>query len=167
LGPHGAATMEHQTQALDKIMKKADVTRAPAGFDPVVWEAFIPGDNKMTPERVALGRKLYFDPRLSRDGTVSCATCHDVTRGFTDQRKTSDGIENQLGKRNAPTTLNVALLQTLFLDGHSPTLEHQAKMPIINPVEMGMADGEASVKAISTDPEYQQTFQRAYGRKPN
>jgi len=167
LGPHGEATMDYQLQALDKVLKEADVTRSPAGFDPVIWEAFLPGDNKMTPERVALGRKLYFDQRLSRDGTVSCATCHDVTRGFTDQRKVSEGIQNQLGRRNAPTTLNVALLQTLFLDGRSPTLDHQAKMPIINPIEMGMADGEAAVKAISADPEYQQAFQKAYGREPN
>ena len=167
LGAHGEATMDYQLQALDKFLKKADVTKPPAGFDPVIWEAFIPKDNKMTPERVALGRKLYFDLRLSRDGTVSCATCHDVTRGFTDQRKVSEGIEKQLGRRNAPTTLNVALLQTLFLDGRSPTLDHQAKMPIINPIEMGMADGEAAVRAISADPEYQQAFQTAYGRKPN
>jgi cytochrome c peroxidase len=106
-GPHGAATMDYQQKALDRIMAKADVTKPPAGMDPVIWNAFIPKDNKVTPERVALGRKLYFDLRLSRDGTVACATCHDVTRGFTDQNKTSEGIDGQLGRRNAPTTLNV------------------------------------------------------------
>jgi cytochrome c peroxidase len=165
--PHGAAAMEFQEQELDKILAKVDVTEAPAGFDPVVWEAFVPKDNAMTPERVALGRKLYFDMRLSKDGTVSCATCHDVTRGFTDQRKVSEGIKNQLGQRNAPTVLNAALLQTAFLDGRSPTLDHQARLPIVNPIEMGMPDGEAAVKAISGDPEYQKAFKAAYGRPVN
>ena len=102
----------------------------------------------MTPERVELGRKLYFDTRLSHDNSVSCATCHDVTRGFTDQRAVSEGIEEQLGKRNAPTTLNAALLQTFFWDGRSPSLDHQAKMPILNPVEMGMPDEAAALKAM-------------------
>ena len=141
--------------------------KAPAGFDPVVWAAFIPEDNKMTPERVELGRKLYFDTRLSRDGSVSCATCHDVTRGFTDQRAVSEGIEGQLGKRNAPTTLNAALLQTLFWDGRSPTLDHQARMPILNPVEMGMPDEATALKAIRDVPEYQEAFKKAYGREMN
>ena len=166
-GPHGAATMDYQQKELDRIMAKADVTKPPAGMDPVIWNAFIPKDNKVTPERVALGRKLYFDLRLSRDGTVACATCHDVTRGFTDQSKTSEGIEGQLGRRNAPTTLNVALLQTLFLDGRSPSLDHQARLPIVNPVEMGMKDGKEAVKAISGDPEYQKAFKTAYGREIN
>jgi cytochrome c peroxidase len=133
----------------------------------VIWEAFIPEDNEMTAERVSLGQRLYFDQRLSRDGTVSCATCHDTTRGFTDQRKVSEGIDNQLGRRNAPTTLNVALLQTLFLDGRAPTLEHQAKLPIVNPIEMGMKDGEAAVTAIKEDQEYQVAFKAAYGREVN
>jgi cytochrome c peroxidase len=166
-GPHGAATMDYQQKELDRIMAKADVTKPPAGMDPVIWNAFIPKDNKVTPERVALGRKLYFDLRLSRDGTVACATCHDVTRGFTDQRKTSEGIDGQLGRRNAPTTLNVALLQTLFLDGRSPSLDHQARLPIVNPIEMGIKDGKEAVKAISGDPEYQKAFKTAYGREIN
>ncbi|MBN1345583.1 MAG: cytochrome-c peroxidase [Phycisphaerae bacterium] len=159
--------MDYQQQALAKILPKSDVTQAPPGFDPVVWAAFIPEDNAMTPQRVELGRKLYFDTRLSKDGTVSCATCHDVTRGFTDQLKTSEGIKDQIGQRNAPTVLNTALLQTLFLDGRSPTLDHQAKLPIVNPIEMGMPDGDAAVKAISGDAEYQKAFKEAYGRDVN
>jgi cytochrome c peroxidase len=166
-GDHEAATMEYQMQELDRLLPAADVTVAPAGFDPVMWAAFIPKDNAMTPERVALGRKLYFEPRLSHDGTVSCATCHDVTRGFTDQRKVSEGVKDQLGHRNAPTTLNATLLQTLFLDGRAPTLDHQARMPIVNPIEMGMPDGEAAVKAIAGDPAYQDAFRKAYGRDVN
>jgi cytochrome c peroxidase len=164
---HGAATMEYQNKELDRLLSSVDVSKVPAGFDEVVWEAFIPEDNAMTAERVALGRKLYFDKRLSADGTVSCATCHDVTRGFTDQLTVSEGIKDQFGRRNAPTTLNVALLQTVFLDGRSPTLEHQAKQPIINKIEMGMPDGQAAVDAIKDDAEYQAAFQKTYGRKVN
>ncbi|MDT8301541.1 MAG: cytochrome c peroxidase [Sedimentisphaerales bacterium] len=164
---HGAAQMEYQIKQLNQLQPPVDVSKAPPGFDSVIWQAFIPQDNELTPERVSLGHKLYFDKRLSADGTVSCATCHDVTRGFTDQLAVSEGIKEQFGKRNAPTTLNVALLQTVFLDGRSPTLDHQAKMPIINPIEMGMPDGQAAVNAIKDDAEYQAAFQKAYGRQVN
>jgi len=164
---HGAASMAYQEKQLARLLPDVDVDKPPSGFDPVVWEAFIPDDNAMTTQRVALGRKLYFDKRLSADGTVACATCHDVTRGVTDQRVASEGIKDQVGRRNAPTTLNVTLLQTVFLDGRSPTLEHQAKLPIINPIEMGMPDGEAAVRAIKDDPEYQVAFKKAYGRDVN
>jgi len=166
-GDHKAAAMAYQLERLSELLPETDVTKAPAGFDPVVWKAFIPQDNPLTAERVALGRKLYFDTKLSADGTVSCATCHDVTRGFTDQLAVSEGITDQLGRRNAPTTLNVALLQTLFLDGRSPSLDHQALQPIINRIEMGMPDGEAAVKAIQGDAAYQAAFQKAYGRPVN
>jgi cytochrome c peroxidase len=166
-GAHGEATMKYQLQELAKLMPNVDAEHAPTGFDPVVWAAFIPQENAMTPLRVELGKKLYFDTRLSADNTVACATCHDVTRGFTDQRKTSEGIKAQLGQRNAPTVLNTALLQTLFLDGRSPTLDHQARQPIINPIEMGMPDAEAVVKAIAGDAEYQKAFKEAYGRDVN
>jgi cytochrome c peroxidase len=164
---HGAASMEYQEKQLVRLLPAVDVGKPPPSFDPVVWDAFIPKDNAMTSQRVALGRKLYFDKHLSADGTVACATCHDVTRGFTDQLAVSEGIKNQHGRRNAPTTLNVTLLQTVFLDGRSPTLEHQAKQPIINPIEMGMPDGEAAVRTIKDDPDYQAAFKKAYGRDVN
>ena len=163
----GAASPEYQQESLAKLMPEQDVSKTPEGFDPVIWSAFVPEDNALTHQRVALGKKLYFDKRLSADGTVSCATCHDVTRGFTDQLAVSRGIGGQLGKRNAPTTLNTVLLQTLFWDGRSPTLDHQARQPILNPVEMAMADEAAAMKAISDDPEYQKMFREAYGREMN
>jgi cytochrome c peroxidase len=77
-GPHGAATMEYQQKALDNVLKPGDVTQSPPEFDAVIWQAFIPEGNEMTAQRVALGKKLYFDPRLSKDGTVACATCHEM-----------------------------------------------------------------------------------------
>lgn len=166
-GPLGDATAEFQLQRLEQLMPQVDLSKTPPGFDPVIWAAFIPQDNALTPERVELGRKLYFDTRLSEDNTVSCATCHDVTRGFTDQRPVAEGIGGQFGKRNSPTVLNAALLQSMFWDGRSPSLDHQATQPILNPVEMGMPDEAAAMKAISGDPEYQEAFKKAYGREMN
>jgi len=166
-GQHGDASAEYQLKQLQRLATPLDLTKAPPGLDPVVWAAFVPEDNRLTRERIELGRTLYFDTRLSKDGSVSCATCHDVTRGFTDQRPVSEGIRGQLGKRNAPTTLNVALLQSLFWDGRSPSLEHQARQPILNPVEMGMPDEQAALSAIRAVPEYQEAFKKAYGREVN
>ena len=166
-GKHGDASAEQQLAELQKLKLPQDVTKAPAGLDPVTWAAYIPADNQMTPDRVELGRKLYFDTRLSHDNSVSCATCHDVTRGFTDRRAVSEGVKNQLGKRNAPTTLNALLLQSFFWDGRSPSLDNQAKMPILNPVEMAMPDEAAALKAIRDVPEYQEAFKKAYGRDMN
>jgi cytochrome c peroxidase len=116
---------------------------------------------------VALGRKLYFETRLSADGTVACATCHDVSRGFTDQRPVAEGIRDQLGRRNSPSTMNALLLQTQFWDGRAPTLEEQAKLPIVNPIEMGQPSQDAALQAIASDPEYVKMFQAAYGRPPS
>ncbi len=168
-GNHGAATEAYQQQVLAKLLPETDVQGyVPKGVDPVYWQKLIPEGNAMTPERVALGKKLYFDPRLSRDGTVSCATCHDTTRGFSDQQPTSEGIDGQFGRRNSPTTMNVALLHSMFWDGRSPTVEHQATQPIINPVEMGMPnDPETIVLGIKDDAEYQAMFLAAYGTGVN
>ena len=164
--PHGAKAMDAQQMELSQLLPKPSMT-APASVDPVLWSANIPPENALNPARVALGRKLYFDVRLSADKTVSCATCHDTSRGFTDQRKTSEGIGGQLGKRNAPTTLNAMLLESQFWDGREATVESQALMPIINPIEMGQPNGDAAAKAIAGDAEYQKLFQAAYGRSVN
>ena len=164
-GKHGDASAEQQLAALEQLKLPSEVTKPPAGLDPVIWAAYVPEDNKMTPDRVELGRKLFFDTRLSHDNSVACSTCHDVTRGFTDQRAVSEGIDKQLGKRNAPTVLNAALLQNFFWDGRSPSLDHQARMPILNPVEMGMPDEASALKALQAVPEYAEAFKKAYGRE--
>ena len=93
----------------------------------------MPPENPVTPERVALGRKLYFDKRLSADGTVSCATCHDRAQGFADGKPVSEGIGGKRGARNAPTVLNAMFNEIQFWDGRAPTLEEQAKLPIDEP----------------------------------
>ncbi len=163
---HGAAPMDAQQQRLAPLMN-GDVTATPAGVDPVIWKASIPVGNEMTAARVALGRALYFDTRLSADGTVSCATCHDVTRSFTDLRPVSEGIKDQLGQRNAPTTMNAALLEAQFWDARATTVDEQAKMPIVNPIEMGMKSGDDAVEAIAGDATYVKMFQDAYGEAPS
>jgi cytochrome c peroxidase len=165
-GPHGALTPQAQLALLEQ-MGITGVGKPPPEVDVTAWHTLIPADNAITPDRVELGRKLYFDLRLSKDGTVACATCHDVARGFTDQRNVSEGIGDQLGRRNAPTTMNAVFFQTFFLDGRAPSLEEQAKLPIVNPIEMGQPTGDAAVQSIAADPEYQQLFQKAYGRPPN
>ncbi len=158
---HGAAPTSEQATRLDALL-----AAAPKGpqVDPFIWKASVPADNPGTPEQIALGRKLYFDPALSRDGTVSCATCHDSTRQFTDRRPVSEGIGKQLGRRNAPTTMNAALLQSQFWDGREATLELQAGQPILNPVEMGQPDRATVVAKLGALPEYVDAFQKAYGR---
>lgn len=164
---HGATPMDEQQSRLEKLVPARDWTKPPRGIDPIVWKSFIPSDNRMTQARVDLGRKLYFDTRLSRDNSVSCATCHDVTRGFTDQRIVSEGVDGKLGRRNAPTTLNAALVEPQFLDGRSKSLEHQAGQPILNPVEMAMPSKAAVIEKLSKIAEYQRIFQSAYGRDVN
>jgi cytochrome c peroxidase len=165
-GPHGDTPVEQQLAALTALTGE-DPTQVPRGVDSAIWEASIPTDNAVTAVRVELGRKLYFDVRLSADNTVSCATCHDVNRAFTDRRPTSEGIKDQRGTRNAPTTMNAALLENQFWDGRAATLEEQALLPILNPIEMGMPDEKAAVSAVADDPEYTRLFKEAYGRQVN
>jgi cytochrome c peroxidase len=165
-GPHGAMPIPAQEQRLDKLITR--YTSPPAGIDPVAWASiYMMTGNELTPDRIALGRKLYFDTRLSKDGTLACATCHDVSRGFSDHRSVSEGIGDHLGKRSAPTTMNAALLQTQFWDGRAPSLEEQAKLPILNPIEMGHPDADSAMASVKTDPSYGAMFQKAYGRAPN
>jgi cytochrome c peroxidase len=164
--PHGAMPMQEQQQRLDQLI--TGLTTPPPGIDPVAWTTiYVPAGNEPTADRIALGRKLYFDTRLSKDGTLACATCHDVSRGFTDHRSVSEGIGDQLGKRSAPTTMNAAMMQSQFWDGRAPSLEEQAKLPILNPIEMGHPDAASAMAGVNTDHAYQGLFQKAYGRAPN
>lgn len=165
--PHGATAMTKQHVRLGELLGPSAATSVPAGVNASVWASFIPSGNTGTAEEVALGRELYFETKLSKDGTVACATCHDVFRGFTDRRNTSEGIGDQIGRRNSPTTLNAALFGTQFWDGRSKTLEDQARLPITNPIEMGMPDEPTAVAAITNDPKYVDLFQKTYGRAPN
>ena len=166
-GPHGAMPLDEQQKLLDKVMGTT-AAGPPRGVDNLAWASiYIPADNAPNQERIALGRKLYFDVRLSKDGTVACATCHDVSRGFTDRRSVSEGIKDQLGQRSSPTVMNAAMFQSMFWDGRAASLEDQAKLTVLNPVEMGHPDAASAMASINGDPAYQSMFQKAYGRAPN
>ena len=123
----------------------------------------VPRDNPMTPAKVELGKKLYFDPRLSSTGTVSCNTCHDVRKAGDDGLPVSVGVEGKKGTRSAPTVWNAAFLSVQFWDGRSPNLEDQAKGPIINPVEMGMPDHAAMLRKVTEIPAYVEEFRQVFG----
>jgi len=132
----------------------------PLGLPPVP----VPEDNPQTPAKIALGDKLFHDKRFSTTGEVSCATCHDREKAFTDSpRKTSEGIEKKTGTRNAPTVINAAYFASQFWDGRSPDLEDQALHPFLNPVEMGLADHQPILDVIASDPEYAAAFMDVFG----
>jgi cytochrome c peroxidase len=125
----------------------------------------IPADNPQTPAKIALGDKLFHDKRFSTTGEVSCATCHDKDKAFTDSPlSVSEGINKLTGTRNAPTVLNAVYMKTMFWDGRSPSLEDQSLHPFINPVEMGLPDHEPILAVIREDPEYLGAFEDVFGK---
>ncbi len=129
----------------------------------------IPADNPQSAVKVKLGDKLFKDKRFSMTGEVSCATCHDPDKAFTDSPlKTSEGIHKLRGTRNAPTIINAAFFERMFWDGREPTLERQATQPLINPIEMGLPENYAPLLAlVRNDPEYQTLFKDAFGVSGN
>jgi len=137
----------------------------PAGLPADLWEALIPKDNPLTAAKVALGEKLFFDKRLSVDRTVSCATCHDPATAFAESNMVAIGIENRKGARNSPTMLNAIFNELQFWDGRAATLEEQAKLPLINSLEMGMKDHAQVVARVREVPEYQREFAAVFGNE--
>ena len=123
--------------------------------------AYIPEDNPLTAAKINLGKQLYFDKRLSADGSVACATCHDPGKGFSDGRPTSQGIKGQVGGRSAPVTINRLFSKEQFWDGRAASLEEQALGPVQNPIEMGNTlDG--MVATLSKIPGYREQFKKAF-----
>ena len=123
-------------------------------------------DNPITDAKVTLGRALYYDPRLSASNTISCNSCHQLDKYGVDGEPTSPGHKGERGDRNSPTTYNAAFHFVQFWDGRAPTVEEQAKGPILNPVEMGMpadADVIAKLRAI---PGYAPLFKAAFPNQP-
>jgi cytochrome c peroxidase len=115
------------------------VLRPPLGLDLYMP---VPESNPLSPAKIALGRKLFFDKRLSRDGTLSCASCHDPKLAFSDGRKVARGIGGAEGTRSAPAIVNRGYGKSFFWDGRAKTLEQQALEPILNPKELGMTEAE-------------------------
>jgi cytochrome c peroxidase len=123
----------------------------------------IPADNPMSKEKIELGKKLFFDPRLSKSSKISCNSCHNVMKAGDDGLPRSPGHEGKLGGRNSPTVFNSAFSTVQFWDGRAPSLEEQAKGPIINPIEMGMANHDVVVELISKVPAYVEEFEKVFG----
>jgi len=116
-------------------------------------------------DQVVLGQKLYFDKRLSADGTISCASCHDPATAFASKDTLAIGVRNQSGTRNVPTLLNAKFSNSFFWDGRARTLEEQAKQPLLNAAEMGFESEAALVARLSSIPEYRKAFRRLFPRE--
>jgi cytochrome c peroxidase len=134
----------------------------PSDFPPLP----IPADNPLTTDRIALGKRLFFDKALSRTGEISCGSCHLQEHAFADPNPVSIGVHGRTGTRNAPPLTNLAYNTSFFWDGGVPTLEQQAAAPIINPLEMDMSLGEIATR-LAADPSYTDMFRRAYDTLPS
>lgn len=148
-------------------------TRPPAGETLLLPAPPVPSSNPASPEKAELGRRLFFDPTLSRDGTVSCATCHQPAHAYADPNQFSKGIGGQEGSRNVPGLLNTAYQRHLFFDGRTGSLEQQAREPLFNEREMGnptpcSKEGECRhdvkvvVDKLKNISEYRDGFQQAF-----
>jgi cytochrome c peroxidase len=135
-----------------------DQFKVPLGLKPVP----VPADNPMTTEKVELGKQLYFDPRLSCDNTVSCASCHDPKKGWSNSAKFATGVRGQVGGRSAPTIINAAYSDLQFWDGRAKLLEGQALGPIQNPIEMDHKLEECVTK-LNKIKGYRDQFQKVFG----
>ncbi|MEW6429874.1 MAG: cytochrome-c peroxidase [Myxococcota bacterium] len=150
---------------VEKPVEKPKTVDIPA--DKLAAFAPLPADmasaeNPSTDEKVALGRMLYFDKRLSKNHDVACNSCHVLDKYGVDNQPTSTGHKGQKGGRNSPTVYNAALHLAQFWDGRAATVEDQAKGPVLNPVEMAMPDAKAVEKVLSSMPEYVDAFKKAF-----
>ncbi len=142
---------------------------ATAEIDPELLQNFQPAPDAVesdkhpiTEAKIELGRRLYYEKRLSRDGKTSCNSCHPLDRYGADGTPVSTGIGGQKGGRNAPTTYHAAGQVAQFWDGRAADVEEQAKGPIMNPIEMGMANATAVESALRAAPEYGPLFAKAF-----
>lgn len=123
----------------------------------------VPGSARApTEQQIALGRMLYYEPRLSLSQTISCNSCHDLANYGVDGEITSDGHDGQRGDRNSPTVYNAAGHFVQFWDGRAADIEEQAKGPVLNPVEMGMPSEEHALAVLKSIPEYVHAFEQAF-----
>jgi cytochrome c peroxidase len=148
-----------QWEASDKPIGSAISIPIPLGLPSLS----IPPDNPPTAATIKLGRKLFYDDQLSIDGSISCSTCHDPRREFTDGKQVSLGVGGAKGVRNAPTILNAAYLPFQFWDGRAATLELQAPSPIVNPIEMRNDNHKAVVFRLGQERAYGPLFKEAFG----
>ncbi len=126
----------------------------------------LPFSIDVNPRKAELGEKLFFETRLSKDGTISCASCHNLEWGSgTDLKPVSVGVDGQRGERNAPTVINSVFNFTQFWDGRAETLIEQALEPVVNPIEMGMESWDDAIDNIKKDDFYKSSFDIVYGGK--
>lgn len=133
-------------------------------FQPLPKAPPAPKNNPITTAKVELGKQLFHDPRISKDGTVSCASCHNVMLSGGDNRAFSAGVDGKLGGRSAPTVFNAALHSVQFWDGRAATLEDQAKGPMTNPVEMAMPNHDEVIARLKQIPGYVASFDKVFGK---
>lgn len=130
-------------------------------FEPLPHLPPIPADNSMTPAKIELGNMLFFEPRISSSGVISCATCHNPALGWADRIPRATGHDGQVGERNTPTVLNSAFLGSQFWDGREPDLEGQALGPIEADVEMAM-DLDVALERLTEFEIYREKFAEAF-----
>jgi cytochrome c peroxidase len=148
--------------AAGEVLKSGNWSMAlPLGLQ--ASSAYIPEDNPMSADKVALGRFLYFDKRLSKDMSIACASCHNPYHGFADPSRTSSGVGFQLGARNSPTVINRLFSAEQFWDGRAKDLELQSHGPLTNPVEMAMGSNEDVVQRVQAIAGYKPLFVKAFG----
>ena len=151
-----AAEEPAATEPEDELLARANLI-----FKPLPREA-PSADNPVTAAKVELGKRLYFDKRLSKSGKLSCASCHDLESYGVDNLATSPGDRGRHGDRNSPTVLNAALHVAQFWDGRAEDVEEQAGMPVLNPIEMAIPGEEYLVDRLVEDPEYRAAFAVAF-----
>ena len=160
-GPSSASVLaqrRHPPLPLDHLPLSLDLTHIPLGLSP---NRNIPSNNPLTAEKVQLGRRLFFDPILSANRQVSCASCHLPELHFSSPDPVSVGIDGSLGKRHAPTLVNRAYGRSFFWDGRAKTLEDQALQPIENSLELGFKV-EGVLQRLRQDQQYDKLFQAAF-----
>jgi len=140
----------------------------PTGLPADTWDYYVPASNPITAgpitaRKIALGRRLFFDQRLSANGTIACVTCHRPEYGFTDGKPVAEGIGGQRGTRNSMSLLNVIYNGAQFWDGRVDTLEEQALEPLVNPVEMGNRSVAEVVARLRADEGYRREFEQVFG----
>jgi cytochrome c peroxidase len=133
----------------------------PEGLSAAAANIYIPEDNPMTRAKIELGRQLYFDPRLSSDATISCASCHSPDVGYAANTRFGVGVRDQEGNRNSPVAYNRIVSKAQFWDGRAASLEEQAVGPIANPIEMGNTH-EAAVEFLKNNPGYRVQFEKIF-----
>jgi cytochrome c peroxidase len=159
-----ASTSDYLWMAPRKPVAAAPLTvTPPAGLQPLTLKIYVPGSNPLTKGKYELGRQLYFDARVSVDGTVSCATCHNPANGWTDAMPVSAGVNGQTGTRSSPTVLNAVYGKSMFWDGRAPSLEGQAQGPVQNPIEMGKQSYKEIVQRLRKIPGYRDQFEKVFG----